>query len=151
MPRRCKFTQEEVEFIIENAEKGAKWLADEMGVNVAWIYQWGTDNKISVRKRDYENKRRDYLIEGFKKNAWKWPRPHYKWKKILVQEQGLHCHYCSIPLAYEAAEIDHVVPKAHGGTDLLSNLVISCSECNHIKGTRCYECPEFRKEVENNK
>ncbi len=144
MPRRCKFTQEEVEFIIDNAEKGAKWLAEEMGVNVAWIYQWGTDNKISVKKRDY-------VTEGLKRSSWKWPRSYLRWKKILVQEQGLHCHYCSISLAYEAAEIDHIVPKAHGGTDLLSNLVISCSDCNHIKGTRCYECPEFRKEVENNK
>lgn len=32
--------------------------------------------------------------------------------------------------------IEHVVPKAHGGTDDLENLALACARCNHEKGIR---------------
>jgi 5-methylcytosine-specific restriction endonuclease McrA len=34
------------------------------------------------------------------------------------------------------ATIEHIVPKALGGTDELANLGVACSRCNHEKGVR---------------
>ncbi len=36
-------------------------------------------------------------------------------------------------------ELDHVAPKSAGGTDRVSNLVVSCRECNADKGNRRVE------------
>ena len=33
-------------------------------------------------------------------------------------------------------EVDHVVPRARGGTDHLDNLQLLCSHCNRLKGDR---------------
>ena len=33
-------------------------------------------------------------------------------------------------------EIEHIVPRAHGGSDHESNLWLSCSLCNRYKGTQ---------------
>ena len=37
------------------------------------------------------------------------------------------CYWCGVNLATTA---DHLVPKAHGGTDAVSNLVPACGPCN---------------------
>ena len=34
------------------------------------------------------------------------------------------------------ASIEHIVPRAHGGTDDLANLALACAACNHEKGVR---------------
>ena len=48
------------------------------------------------------------------------------------------CEYChphqdDSPLA--ALHVEHVIPKAHGGTDELDNLALACIDCNLYKGT----------------
>ena len=74
----------------------------------------------------------------------------------LVERDGFKCHYCGIPLepgewkAFNprAASLDHIVPKAEGGTDVEENLVLACSRCNNHKRTQSYE--EFRYSMEIN-
>jgi len=34
------------------------------------------------------------------------------------------------------ASIEHIVPRAHGGTDAPENLALACAGCNHEKGRR---------------
>ena len=45
------------------------------------------------------------------------------------------CVYCGAP----AAHMDHLVPKAQGGTDDPANLVPACAKCNLTKGARTPE------------
>lgn len=49
----------------------------------------------------------------------------------LIERDGPHCAYCEcLPVLYE---VDHFIPKAKGGADLMSNLVLACSPCNRAK------------------
>jgi hypothetical protein len=46
------------------------------------------------------------------------------------------CEYCRLPESRLSAEfeIEHVIPKKHGGRTTLSNLAYSCLRCNRHKG-----------------
>ena len=50
---------------------------------------------------------------------------------------GHHCEYCGLtqdqsPLA--ALQVEHIIPKKHGGGDDLGNLALACIDCNLHKG-----------------
>lgn len=47
---------------------------------------------------------------------------------------GGRCAWCSTPLTRAALTIDHVIPRAEGGTNHPSNLVPACDECNRERG-----------------
>ena len=51
------------------------------------------------------------------------------WKKYKGK-----CYYCEKPLSKKDATMDHWVPKLLGGTNIRSNLRLSCFECNNSKG-----------------
>jgi hypothetical protein len=55
----------------------------------------------------------------------------------LAERDGLWCWFCEIGfLSSESAEItvEHLVPKAHGGPNHPSNLVLACGACNKAAG-----------------
>ncbi len=65
----------------------------------------------------------------------------YELKEYLLEKFGRRCVYCAksgVPL-----NVEHIVPKARGGSNRLSNLAIACVECNQKKGARPIE--EFLK------
>ena len=52
-------------------------------------------------------------------------------RKNILRRDGHRCQYCggtSSPLT-----VDHIVPKARGGTDTWENLVTACFACNNRK------------------
>ncbi|MEN8216418.1 MAG: HNH endonuclease [Pseudomonadota bacterium] len=53
-------------------------------------------------------------------------------KKInpLLFNQGNKCFYCNAVLDINEATIDHVIPRAKGGTDDIDNLVVCCKYAN---------------------
>ena len=55
-----------------------------------------------------------------------------KKRQILIDIHGSHCMYCGASADY--FEVDHVHPVCRGGTDELTNLVLSCVDCNQMKG-----------------
>lgn len=46
------------------------------------------------------------------------------------------CAYCECRLTDANRTIDHVLPVSRGGTDDIANLVLSCLDCNQLKGDR---------------
>ncbi len=57
----------------------------------------------------------------------------YEVREYLLEKWGRQCAYCgarNVPL-----EVEHIIPKAKGGSNRASNLVISCRSCNEAKGT----------------
>jgi len=49
----------------------------------------------------------------------------------LLFNQGGKCFYCNAVLDINEATIDHVIPRAKGGTDDMYNLVVCCKYANH--------------------
>ncbi|MEW5913589.1 MAG: HNH endonuclease [Thermodesulfobacteriota bacterium] len=55
-------------------------------------------------------------------------------KYILLKRAGYKCEYCQKDLKGDSFEVEHVKPGSRNGTDELSNLAVSCSQCNRNKG-----------------
>lgn len=59
--------------------------------------------------------------------------------RARVRERaGDRCEYCQLrqedsPLA--ALHVEHIIARAHGGTDNIDNLALACIDCNLHKGT----------------
>jgi len=58
----------------------------------------------------------------------------YEVKEYLLQKWGRACTYCGkqdIPL-----QVEHITPRANGGTNRISNLCLACEKCNLAKGAK---------------
>lgn len=60
-------------------------------------------------------------------------------KRHLYGEQGGYCMGCAEHFPPRNLEVDHIVPRAKGGTDHLGNLQLLCGACNRVKGDRGME------------
>ena len=71
--------------------------------------------------------------------------PHYRTHLDLLygQQEGF-CRGCGEHFRKRNLTVDHIVPRAHGGTDHRENLWLLCAACNSLKGTRSQE--QFLKE-----
>ena len=61
----------------------------------------------------------------------------YELKEYLLEKFSRRCVYCrksGVPL-----NVEHIVPKARGGSNRVSNLAIACVECNQKKGSKPIE------------
>jgi ATP adenylyltransferase len=54
----------------------------------------------------------------------------------VLKRAGFRCELCGISADERAIEVDHIVPRKHGGTDDLPNLQALCFKCNANKGAR---------------
>jgi 5-methylcytosine-specific restriction endonuclease McrA len=73
-------------------------------------------------------------------------RRHFAKRRLeLAQDQGGLCFWCGEPMRDEAPSngrphpplmptIDHIIPRARGGTNERVNLVAACSDCNNRRG-----------------
>ncbi len=58
----------------------------------------------------------------------------YELRAYLLEKWQRKCAYCGkgqVPL-----QIDHIVPRAKGGSDRAANLTLACQACNQAKGNR---------------
>jgi hypothetical protein len=58
----------------------------------------------------------------------------YEVREYLLEKWGRRCAYCGatgVPL-----QVEHIVPRARGGSNRVSNLTLACTPCNTAKGTR---------------
>ncbi len=51
-----------------------------------------------------------------------------------VERQNCVCLYCGSTITLMTCELDHIVPRAGGGSSRLDNLVAVCRSCNTAKG-----------------
>lgn len=58
----------------------------------------------------------------------------YETREFLLEKWNRQCAYCGakdVPL-----QIEHIHPRARGGSNSITNLTLSCSKCNTKKGTK---------------
>ncbi len=58
----------------------------------------------------------------------------YEVREYLLEKWQRRCAYCgatNVPL-----QIEHIIPKARGGSNRISNLTLACEPCNTAKGTQ---------------
>ena len=58
----------------------------------------------------------------------------YEVREYVLEKWGRQCAYCrakDVPL-----EVEHIHPRANGGTNRVSNLTLACEPCNREKGTQ---------------
>lgn len=74
----------------------------------------------------------------------------YEVREYLLNKWDRKCSYCSVedvPL-----QIEHIQPKAKGGSNRISNLCLACEKCNQRKGAKDIEVflkskPELLKKI----
>jgi predicted restriction endonuclease len=54
-----------------------------------------------------------------------------KWRQSIKEQWNFKCAYCE---SEENLTLDHITPRANGGTDRITNLLCACKECNNSKG-----------------
>jgi 5-methylcytosine-specific restriction endonuclease McrA len=96
-------------------EQTAAWRA----ANPDYHRSWKAENREKVRrdKRDRKIARRAAIIDFLSKTG-----------------RG-RCAYCR-ELVGDEPHIDHIVPRARGGSNARSNLQLTCPPCNMAKGAR---------------
>jgi 5-methylcytosine-specific restriction endonuclease McrA len=73
----------------------------------------------------------------------------------IAHRDGWRCNFCDrftscatclpeVP-SEGTATVDHIVPKAQGGTDALANLCIACVPCNQAKADGVWPSPAERR------
>lgn len=57
-------------------------------------------------------------------------------KTIVSKRAKDCCEYCLLPqsMGFYPYQLDHIIPKQHGGADDLNNLAWCCPRCNRYKG-----------------
>jgi 5-methylcytosine-specific restriction endonuclease McrA len=58
----------------------------------------------------------------------------YEVREYLLEKHGRKCVYCGAE--HTPLNLDHIIPRAAGGSDRVSNLTLACIPCNQAKGSR---------------
>lgn len=103
-------------------------------------------NKFSVascfeRKREIVRRSRETLRKERRDKFFdKTPRTFIprEVRREVARRDNYACVYCGVSCnaPYAKCAVDHVLPLARGGTNELSNLALSCRDCNAKKGTK---------------
>jgi 5-methylcytosine-specific restriction endonuclease McrA len=65
------------------------------------------------------------------------PKRHVRFSRLnIMSRDAFQCQYCGRKVQRADLNLDHVVPRAHGGKSTWENVVTSCVDCNRSKGGR---------------
>ena len=124
----------------QNRRRPSGWLPPSLRSRIgnvrSWAYRYG--QWVPVSRLEVERVKFDpALLQNPELTGVAYQRGDlYGWeiRSYLLEKFGRRCVYCG--RGETAFEIDHVVPRSRGGSDRVSNLVLSCHDCNTAKGDR---------------
>ena len=58
----------------------------------------------------------------------------YETREYLLEKWGRQCAYCGVKDV--PFQVEHIHPRAKGGSNSITNLALSCEKCNTKKGTK---------------
>jgi hypothetical protein len=118
--------------LIADTKLTAKEIADQLGCTAHAVYVQRSKNGIRQWKTPPKRPNR------YPKS--KWPMSYKLARRWVLERDRWSCVYCG----RAANQVDHVIPRNNGGSDLPTNLVAACARCNNLKGTSCGDCPKWR-------
>lgn len=139
--RRSQLRHRAPRFLNRTKPKG--WLAPSLRHRVdttcAWVERfrhWAPIKAISMESVRFDMQALDDPnIEGAEYQHG--TLAGYEIREYLLEKWGRHCAYCgaeNVPL-----QIEHIRPKAHGGSNRVSNLTLACARCNQAKAAQSVE------------
>ncbi len=123
-----------------NRRRPAGWLAPSLQHRVATTLTWVNRLRrfVPVTAISTEMVRFDtQLLENAEISGVAYQQgtlAGYEVREYLLEKWGRRCAYCgatNTPL-----QVEHIVPRARGGSDRISNLALACEPCNIKKGTQ---------------
>ena len=149
------WTQDEVDFLKSNAQKGSTFIAKQLNRTKQQIVMKAYVERISLKTAksggrrfnpdlivDTKRSRKGTQLKKIKMNPFSeellllWPsalrvnqRLWMKRRAIILKMHDYCCYYCGD----YANTVDHIIDRHLGGTDQVSNLVAACGECNYGK------------------
>jgi 5-methylcytosine-specific restriction endonuclease McrA len=116
--------------LISQRHLTAKELAARLGITPHAVYQ--RRSKLGIKF--WPNPK----SANYPKSRW--PMSYKLARRWVLERDRWSCVYCG----QAANQVDHVIPRNHGGSDLPTNLVAACARCNNLKGSSCVECPRWK-------
>jgi 5-methylcytosine-specific restriction endonuclease McrA len=121
----------------DNRTKPEGWLAPSLqhrvGTTLAWVerlMRWAPVTALSQELVRFDTQQmQNPEISGTEYQQG--TLLGYEVREYLLEKWGRECVYCgveNVPL-----EIDHIHPRSKGGSDRVSNLTVSCHDCNQAK------------------
>lgn len=133
-----------------------RWRQENPDKHAEYMRRWHAEHREShnAQVRDYYQKHREELVQGMKEYHLRHRFMHNlqmrvhshkrrKWLEEgdLTEDEWLevlehHEHRCAYCGSAKRIEMDHIVPRAKGGTHTKSNVQPLCKKCNRTKGAR---------------
>lgn len=123
-----------------NRRKPEGWLPPSLQSRVENIWTWGKRfyaftpvNSLSMELVKFDMQ----LMQNAEISGVEYQQGElagYEVREYLLEKWGRKCAYCGAkdtPL-----EIEHITPKARGGSNRVSNLTLACHDCNQRKGSQ---------------
>ena len=136
------------EIVIERLKKEG-YLAGPDGKHDGIIVTEGmiTYSKVPPERTDGGSEAVPFLETRMKKfdETERDPYTNARKKEILLERHGSVCQGCGIELHERYLELDHQLPRADGGSNLLRNRILLCGPCNKLK-RRLYTISWLRRE-----
>jgi len=117
--------------LISQKHLTAKELAKRLGITPHAVYQ--RRSKLGIKF--WPNSKPTRYPKS------RWPMSYKLARRWVLERDRWSCVYCG----QAANQVDHVVPRNHGGSDLPNNLVAACAKCNNLKGSSCVDCPRWKQ------
>ena len=86
-------------------------------------------NKVMIENVSFDVAQMSSTTKLYGAKYQQGPLYQQKLRSFIFSRSGGKCVYCGA----KATEIDHVIPRAKGGTNSVYNLVASCKACNQMK------------------
>jgi len=140
--RKCRFN---------NRKRRKGWLPPSLqhrvDTTMTWVMRicrWGPIASIEVERVKFDLQ----LLQNPEINGVEYQQGElmgWEVRQYLLEKYQRTCVYCEakdVPF-----ELDHIHPRSKGGSDRVSNLVLSCHDCNQAKGNK--DIKEFLSEKPN--
>lgn len=141
---------------LNRGNKKAGWLAPSLQHRVdtvsAWVKRlrrWAPVTAISTELKRFDTQAmQNPEIAGIEYQRG--TLFGYEVREYLLEKWGRKCAYCGAE--HTPLQVEHIEPRANGGTDRISNLTLACNDCNQKKAARPVEVflakkPEILKRI----